>query len=119
MFFIVGVSPRLRQLGSASGVCPACHTSGRLCIVKRSQWATLFFIPLIPFGGEYIATCNGCASVLAVRKDAGRRFERDPGAPLGLYDFEIVQDNHGPRCPRCGHRANPGYAFCPGCGSRL
>ena len=119
MIFIAGVSPRLRQLGFAGGVCPACGVSGRLHIVKQSQYISLFFIPLIPFGGEYIATCGGCASVSALRKESGKRFEREPERPLGLHDLELIKNNHGARCSRCGRRAEPGYVYCPGCGDRL
>ena len=119
MIFIAGISPRLRQLGYARATCPACGASGRLHIVKQSQCVSLFFIPLIPFGGEYIATCGGCASVFALRKEAGREFERRPEQPFSPYDLELIKNNHSVCCSRCRHRAQPGYAYCPGCGGRL
>ena len=119
MIFIAGVSPRIKQLGFAGGVCPACGASGRLHIVRQSQCVSLFFIPLIPFGGEYIATCGSCASVCALRKEAGKLFERDPGLPLHPHDLELIRDNRVLRCSRCGHRAQPGFVYCPGCGDRL
>ncbi|MCL2856510.1 MAG: zinc ribbon domain-containing protein [Oscillospiraceae bacterium] len=119
MIFIAGISPRLKQLGFAGGICSTCKASGRLHIVKQSQCVSLFFIPLIPFGGEYIATCGSCASVFALRKEAGKRFEREPERPLSSHDFEVIKNNHCMRCSRCGHRAEPGFVYCPGCGSRL
>jgi len=119
MIFIAGVSPRLKQLGIAGGLCPVCGASGRLHIVKQSQCVSLFFIPLIPFGGEYTATCGSCASVFALRKEAGKRFEREPGRHLGHYDLELIKNNQTQRCTQCGHRAEPGFTYCPGCGSRL
>ena len=119
MIFIAGISPRLRQLGYTRAACPACGADGRLHIVKQSQCVSLFFIPLIPFGGEYTATCGGCASVFALSKEAGKRFEREPEQPLSPYDLELIKNNHSVCCSRCAHRAQPGYAYCPGCGERL
>jgi len=119
MIFIAGVSPRLRQLGYAQTTCPACNAGGRLHIVKQSQCISLFFIPLIPLGGEYIVTCGGCASVFALRKEAGREFERAPERPLNPYDLELITNNHAGRCFKCGQRAQPGYVYCPACGERL
>ena len=119
MIFIAGVSPRLKQMGQANGGCPACNVSGQLYIVKQYRCVTFFFIPVIPFGGEYIATCGSCASMMALRKDAGKQMERNPDHPIGPYDLEIVSNNHGPRCPRCGRRIGAGYSFCPGCGVKL
>ena len=119
MIFIAGISPRLRQLGYAHAICPVCRANVQLHIVKQSQCISLFFIPLIPFGGEYIATCAGCASVFALRKEAGKGFEREPERALTPDDLELIKNNHATRCSRCDYRAQPGYAYCPGCGERL
>ena len=119
MFFIAGVSPRLRQLGIASSACPACKESGRLHIVKQCQSISVFFIPLFSFGADYIATCGSCASIMALAGKIGKRLEKDPSMPLDPHDLQVVKNNHAPKCPNCRWRASTGYSFCPGCGHRL
>ena len=119
MFFIAGVSPRLRQLSVANGSCPACKESGRLHIVKQSQSLSVFFIPLLSFSVDYIATCGGCASIMALSGKTGKKLEKDTSIPLSPDDLQIVKNNHGSRCPHCRWRASSIYSFCPGCGGKL
>ena len=119
MIFVAGVSPRLKQLGMIKGACPACAESGRLHIVKQCQAFSLFFIPVLSFGCGYIVTCASCASIMALRKNTGKKLEKDPAMSIGHDDLELLKNNHGPRCPHCKGRASDAFNFCPGCGSKL
>jgi len=120
MFFIVGVNPRLRPLGAANGVCPACkNEGGQLHIVKQHQSLSVFFLPLFSFGSDYIATCGSCASVMSLEGKTGKRLEKDPSMPIPPGDLQVVKNNNLPRCRGCGRRASFGYSFCPGCGGGL
>ncbi|MCL2580641.1 MAG: zinc ribbon domain-containing protein [Oscillospiraceae bacterium] len=119
MIFIAGVSPRLKQLGMVKGACPACSETGRMHIVKQCQSLSVFFLPLLSFGCGYIVTCSGCASIMVLRKNTGKKLEKDPGTPVSQYDLEMLKNNHGPRCPHCKGRASDDFNFCPSCGSKL
>jgi len=120
MFFIVGVNPRLRPLCAAHGACPACGKEvGHMHITKQCQSLSVFFVPLVSFGADYIATCGNCASVMSLNRKTGKQLEKDPSMPLGPYDLQVVKNNNQPRCAGCGRRANSSYSFCPGCGGRL
>lgn len=119
MFLIAGLNPKLQQMGAADGECPACGARGKLFLVKQSQALTLFFISVFKFGGEYIATCSSCASVMELDKDAGRRAERDPGATLYAAELHVIKNNARPVCPGCGRRVADDHSFCPGCGHKL
>lgn len=119
MIFVAGVSPKLKQTGTAECICPACGSAARLHIVKQYSVVTLFFIPVIPFGAEYIATCPVCASVLGLPKEVGRNLERNPGANLDPRDLTVIKSNMGMHCRSCGSRVQQDQNFCPKCGERL
>jgi len=119
MIFVAGISPKLKPTGSTECPCPACGRIASLYIVKQYSAVTLFFIPVILFGAEYIATCSSCASTLALPKDKGRALERDSGARLYPEDLSIVKNNAGQCCNRCESRVQPDQNFCPKCGGKL
>lgn len=119
MFLIAGLSPKISHVGSVDGHCPACGSKGKLFVVKQSQALSLFFIPLLKFGGEYLATCGRCASVMEVEREAGKRTERDLGTSLKAGEMQVVKNNYGPTCSACGRRVYSDQSYCPGCGEKL
>lgn len=119
MIFIAGVGSRIKPSGNAACTCPACGKSVSLHLCKRYNIVTLFFVPLVPFGANYLATCPSCASVLGVDAKQGRLVERKPGADISPDNLEIVQNNAALICNRCGGRVEHEQNFCPTCGYRL
>jgi len=119
MIFIGGVGSHIKAVGAVEGTCPACGRSASLHVTKKYSVVTLFFIPVIPFGAEYIATCPSCASLMELRRDKGKQIEKQPGAILYPDDLQVLKNNRGITCSRCGARVQPGQNYCPTCGERL
>jgi Zn finger protein HypA/HybF involved in hydrogenase expression len=118
MFFVAGLSPKLYQIGSVTGECPACGGE-KLFLVKKSQALSIFFIPVVKFGGEYLATCGTCASVMELHKEAGKRAEKDLHTTLSAHEMRVIKNNAGHRCSQCGRRVYEDESYCPGCGHKL
>ncbi len=93
MFFVGGISSKLKQAGSAACVCPACGVRAQLHVIHKYMTPHIFFIPTFKFRSEYIATCGSCASVMAVPNNAGRGLERDPARGLGPNDLHVIKNN--------------------------
>lgn len=119
MFLLIGVSPKIKQTGSFSCNCPACGQASSFYACKQYSSLNLFFIPVLPFGAEYIATCGNCTSVVGFHKEKGRAHERDPYLPFQTQDLEILRNNAGPVCPGCSARVDRSQNFCPNCGRQL
>ena len=119
MIFIGGISPRIKPAGVASGTCPACGRAASIHVSKKYSVVTLFFIPVIPYGTEYIATCSSCASVMLLQKEKGRAVEHDPAAVIDGSELQILKNNVGTTCPGCNARISSNRNYCPTCGERL
>ena len=119
MFFIAGMSPKLYQIGNVMGECPACGAQDKLFLVKRSQTLSLFFIPVVKYGGEYLVTCGQCASLMELNPQMGKRVERDLNTRISPYDMQIIKNKNMPRCPQCGRQVYRDQNYCPGCGHKL
>ena len=118
MFFIAGVGSRVKPTGSGDCICPACGRQVSLHTLKKYSVVTFFFVPIIPFGTNYLATCPSCASVMQLDKGKGRSLERDPETRLYPEDLQVVQNNAGPTCLHCGARVSQSQNFCPNCGEQ-
>jgi len=119
LFLIAGIIPKNKPLGGCRCVCPACGRTADLQINKKYSVFTFFFIPIIPFGGSYHATCPNCASVMKLSKEKGRAFEHNNGSVIYGGDLHITQNNAGHACPSCGTQIITNQNFCYQCGSRL
>jgi len=86
---------------------------------KQQNVVTLFFIPVIPLGGKYIATCGSCASMMDMSSEAGKAVERSAGIYVSPNELNILRNNAGLNCASCGARVEATQNFCPNCGSRL
>jgi hypothetical protein len=69
VFLIFGFRSMLKQLGVIGWPCDNC-TRRVLQVVKRTQWFTLFFIPIIPLKHRYLTMCPNCRAVRDVRPEA-------------------------------------------------
>ena len=63
MFFIAGLTDRVRAVGSGQFLCPNERGARPYQLLRRRRWITLFFIPLIPLGrGQDWVQCHGCGT---------------------------------------------------------
>jgi hypothetical protein len=105
MHVFIGIGTRDKDHTRAYFFCPTCRARKACVQGSRTQYLTLFFVPVLPVGriGEYYR-CAGCH----------RQFDPDANFP---YDYG---DHPSPKlwtCSRC-RSTNPSHAFrCQVCGS--
>jgi hypothetical protein len=62
MFFIFGFGPRVKDLGPDKyRTCENCGNHQQWRHSETSNWLTLFFIPVIPFGRKRSLHCPICS----------------------------------------------------------
>nr|GAT59652.1 predicted protein [Mycena chlorophos] len=55
-----GLQQKVKPAGDSDvRVCPNCHNAS-VFSAKKSEWFTLFFIPLIPFSSKRVWVCQIC-----------------------------------------------------------
>lgn len=103
MFFIAGITPKLKQLDESSGLCPICRS--RPAYYKRvDHYLTLFFIPILRIKtGEPFLMCDHCAE--------------------SAHEFEDIrpylQGKNELTCPYCNKTIKESFQYCPHCGNAL
>ena len=60
MFFLFGVRTKAKPIGQVENSCSQCGRPTMQAIVETQRWFTLFFIPVIPLGGNQSARCGVC-----------------------------------------------------------
>lgn len=66
MLVIFGIKNSSRNLGLAQATCPRCGHRAAQRVDRRSRAFSLFFIPIIPLGSSYEATCTACATTARI-----------------------------------------------------
>lgn len=65
MFFLIGVRTKAKAVGQVQRGCTKCTRPTVHTAVETRRWLTLFFIPVIPLGGNnYVVRCNLCGLTL-------------------------------------------------------
>jgi zinc-ribbon family len=65
MFFLIGVRSKAKAIGQVQRGCTKCTRATVHTAVEARKWLTLFFIPVIPLGGNnYVVRCNLCGLTL-------------------------------------------------------
>lgn len=64
MFFLFGVRTKAKPLGQMEYPCSKCARSTMFTAIESKRWFTLFFIPVIPLGGNHLIRCNLCGLTL-------------------------------------------------------
>ena len=73
MFVLFGFKTSSRTLGLARAACPHCGHSAAQRIDRNRRAFSLFFIPVVPLGSSYSATCTACARTTRIdRRQADR-----------------------------------------------
>lgn len=142
MFFIMGISQGLKDLGQSSLItCPRCGSYGRYIVYMTYTYLSLFFIPVFKWGKRYFVRTSCCNATYEVDKDTAYRIldgenitfdpgrligtldsAYDPGEDYGYADLERDNGESGPvqrYCPECGYTTVEDFDFCPKCGHRL
>ena len=69
MLVIFGFKNSARNLGLAQAICPRCGHRAAQRVDRRKRAFSVFFIPIIPLGSSYEATCTACGSTTKISRD--------------------------------------------------
>ncbi len=121
MFLIFGITNGANDLGVRKCEFFSCCASREVmaAVTCTFQQFTLFFIPLFRFGKRYFVSCPNCGTVYEIRKDEGKRLERDYAAEINPDALFIVQGANKKICPGCKCSVAPNCRYCPNCGASL
>lgn len=64
MFFLFGMRTKSKGIGQMEYPCTKCARSTMHVVVESKRWFTLFFVPVIPLGGNQLIRCNLCGLTL-------------------------------------------------------
>jgi uncharacterized Zn finger protein len=64
MFFLFGMRTKSKGVAQIEYPCTKCAHATMHLVVESKRWFTLFFIPVIPFGGNHLIRCNLCGLTL-------------------------------------------------------
>jgi hypothetical protein len=60
MFFLFGMRTKAKSIGQVERSCSKCARLTMHNAIESRRWFTLFFIPVIPLGGNYVVRCGVC-----------------------------------------------------------
>jgi hypothetical protein len=60
MFFLFGFRTKAKAIAQQERACTKCVRPTMHAIVETKKWFTLFFIPVIPLGGNLFVRCGVC-----------------------------------------------------------
>lgn len=69
MLVIFGFKNSARNLGLAQATCPRCGHRAAQRVDRRKRAFSVFFIPIIPLGSSYEATCTACGTTTRISRD--------------------------------------------------
>ncbi len=55
-------------------ICKFCH-KGNLRLREVTTWATLFFIPIIPYKTRYVLSCGNCKAGYEISRELAERMQ--------------------------------------------
>ena len=122
MFFIgiISILSKEKKLDfSQSIMCPICGHFGRYEVYVKYNELSLFFIPLLKFGKEYIAVSTCCKSIYGITKECGKEIENKTKLSLDENDLTPLNINLEIFCPACGYKLSKDFEFCPKCGRKI
>lgn len=121
MFFIMGIQPGKKSLNlNQMIVCRNCGKYGRLEVYVVYTVLSLFFIPVLKWGKQYMIQTSCCGYTAPIDRELGKKIER--GEVTSLPE-DIIPENfrsvRNRRCGGCGFETEEDYQFCPKCGRRM
>jgi hypothetical protein len=64
MFFLFGFRTKAKAIKQINYPCSKCARNTVFTAVESKRYFTLFFIPVIPLGGNHFIRCNLCGLTL-------------------------------------------------------
>ena len=122
MFFIgiFGVQNKTGQIASeAAVICPVCGRYGRYDILRSYYYFHVFFIPLWRWNKRYYIKTHCCSRVCELDQDIGSKIEAGRAVIIEREHIHCADRAAAPSCPNCSARLDPGFVYCPYCGSSL
>ena len=120
---IFGIEQKEKELREFTNIiCPDCARSSRAVLILRYTYFHVFFIQTFRWNRRYYIRMRGCGAVYEADTDYGRQMEN-----AGDIDFSRVRKvssgisgfkDFYATCESCGRAFDPGFAYCPHCGSR-
>lgn len=121
MFFIFGISPRVKEVGERTPVkVHSCGAFGGYQLYEQKTSLSLFFLPVFSWNKTYLAESTCCHRRYRVDPEAAKEYlaGRASGIPesalepLGVYRDEKI-------CPNCGKIMDIDDSYCSNCGTPL
>lgn len=125
MFFIgiFGIEDKEKELREYENiVCPDCGRYSRAVLIVHYTYFHIFFIPTIRWNKQYYVRVRGCGAVYEADAEYGRQLEQGMG--LDFSRLKKVSSGFGgfgesySTCRNCGQTYDPGFAYCPHCGTK-
>ena len=60
MLVLIGIKPFTKKIWSGYYTCRRCLQRRRHDLIQRTEWGTVFFVPIVPLKRERILTCSFC-----------------------------------------------------------
>jgi hypothetical protein len=60
MLFLFGIRTKAKSIGQVERSCSKCAKLTMHNAIESRRWFTLFFIPVVPLGGNYAVRCGVC-----------------------------------------------------------
>jgi hypothetical protein len=79
---LIGVRTWIHMLGTKLEECLQCGVIGQHLLIRRSEWFTIFFIPILPLGIRYGLTCVACKKWTKIPRGQMTRGIREGRLPL-------------------------------------
>ncbi|MBB1029472.1 zinc-ribbon domain-containing protein [Dietzia sp. SLG310A2-38A2] len=73
MLLIFGFKNSSRNLGLAQVRCPHCGNHAAQRVDRNRRAFSVFFIPIMPLGSSFSATCTACGSTTKISGDQADR----------------------------------------------
>ncbi len=123
VFFIgvFGIDRARKQIGTHNNaICPTCGAMTRFDILKTCSYFHVFFIPVFRWDVKYYVKPACCESLCELDPDIGREYEKGRNPEIRDEHLQPINVRPGLKiCSNCKARLEPGFSYCPCCGSRL
>lgn len=103
MFFIAGISPKIKLLDNNPRRCPVCGMA-QAYYKRVDYYLSIFFLPVLRLKkGEPFIVCEQCEETI---HKSGKAHDSKP-------------QHHARRCRNCGRALRKDFDYCPYCGKFL
>jgi hypothetical protein len=76
MLVLVGARTFVKNLWQGVHTCRHCLGRYPHDLQERTEWGTLFFVPLVPLRRERLLTCHNCGLVTKLSKAEAEQFTK-------------------------------------------